>query len=192
MKTVIRRALVVTVAILFGAASAAWACPVKGSVVCKGTTTGVPNVVVSFTAEGAPSASGATDATGLFDAYLEWAGVTYSVTLDLGAGVLVSEPAVTCVGDAITLAAYEVEASSCGTPPPPPPPPPSGADCSPGYYKNHVGAWCSPCGFTSVECAWLVQELTAKGTNGSARRDFAKAQIDACFGTAAASPCTDD
>jgi hypothetical protein len=192
MKTAIRRLLVVTVAILLGGATAAWACPVEGRVVCQGTDTGVPNVWVYFSAQGAPGASGATGDTGAFSSYLEWPGVTYAVTLDLGDGVLVSEPPVTCLGDAITIPTYSVEAAFCGTPPPPPPPPETPADCSPGYYKNHVDAWCSPCGFTSVDCAWLVGELTAKGSNGAARRDFAKAQIDACFGTAAASPCTDD
>jgi hypothetical protein len=73
------------------------------------------------------------------------------------------------------------------------------ADCSPGFYKNNKERWCgvecpaSP-GTAIVEptCSLLVIQLSSELGSPKAVRDAAKAVIDACFGTAAASPCTDD
>lgn len=86
------------------------------------------------------------------------------------------------------------------------PPPPNGeADCSPGFYKNHVEAWCSPLsGATELQCetspgvveAFTCQELvcllsaeggaTLPGGTGcggfrptAADRAFAKGCLDA-------------
>lgn len=192
MRIAMRMAVAVA---LLGVASVAWACPVSGRVVCTNTDTGVAGVGVTIQtdAEGVPVFTAITGETGAFETPTElWAGYTYAVTLDLGEGVLVTEPAATCVGNAIALPTYQVDAAVCGTPPPPPPPPAAGADCSPGYYKNHPEMWCSQCGYDAVGCTYMIGELTAKGATGAGRRDFAKAQIDACFGTAAKSPCTDD
>ncbi len=76
-----------------------------------------------------------------------------------------------------------------------------GADCSPGFYKNHVAAWCAP-GSTAdhsgivcqdgqtYSCSELVCLLSAeppcKATE--AQRSFAKACLDA---VSAADICAD-
>ena len=82
---------------------------------------------------------------------------------------------------------------------PPPPPTKATADCSPGFYKNHPETWCDvTCPttgtvvFTDGTCDLLVTLLSAKGSGSSTLREFAKDGIDACFGTAALSPCEDD
>lgn len=86
------------------------------------------------------------------------------------------------------------------------PPPKKGADCSPGYYKNHISAWCDPgdtqptvdtiaCGgiIGTVTCQDLVDDwLDASQGNPVSEREAAKACLDAMFGSAEASPCEDD
>ena len=79
------------------------------------------------------------------------------------------------------------------------PPPKTTADCSPGFYKNHPETWCNvtcpttgSVEFTGAECDVLIEQLGARGPGSAGIRSFAKQQIDACFGTASASPCTDD
>jgi hypothetical protein len=73
--------------------------------------------------------------------------------------------------------------------------PNGGADCSPGFYKNHVEAWCSgdpttttvPCPNTTqtLTCEDLVCLLSAEGGPGcgfkatATQRAFAKACLDA-------------
>jgi len=80
-----------------------------------------------------------------------------------------------------------------------PPPPKVTADCSPGYYKNHPEAWCGvtcpatgTVQFTGATCDLLLDQLNTHGPGGAAIREDAKGRIDACFGTAVASPCEDD
>jgi hypothetical protein len=87
-----------------------------------------------------------------------------------------------------------------------------GADCSPGFYKNHLEEWCST--FTGAstpepndsypgsalsrdcasgaDCATLLMHLKAKGAGSDFIRGEAKAFLDSCFGSAEASPCEDD
>jgi hypothetical protein len=192
MTGLIRGILAVVVACALGWGTAS-ACNVQGRVVCTGTTTGVEGVGVTLDRIGfGDTYVTATDANGFFSTHVAWRGWTYGVTLDLGGGVLVPEDPVLCDlnGTLIDIPAYEVDAPACGTPPPPPPPPVT-ADCSPGFYKNHPETWCDAC-FAGVGCAQIVEELSSKGAGSAAIRDAAKASIDACFGTAAASPCVDD
>jgi hypothetical protein len=87
-----------------------------------------------------------------------------------------------------------------------------GADCSPGYYKNHLEEWCSTfrgegtpekgdsfpgsdlsrnCASGS-QCATLLMQLKTKGPGSSFIRSAAKDFLDSCFETAEASPCEDD
>jgi hypothetical protein len=82
---------------------------------------------------------------------------------------------------------------------PPPPPKKTTADCSPGFYKNHPDAWdngicCDGDALASgTECNGLYQDLNAHGsTSANLRRAAATAELNECFGTAEASPCTDD
>ena len=103
------------------------------------------------------------------------------------------------LGFGLTVAASAYAQTCGGKGEPPCPPPKAPADCSPGFYKNHPEAWCDVvCPttgtvlFTGGACDLLVTFLSVKGPGSEAIRDAAKAQIDACFGTAAASPCTDD
>jgi len=77
------------------------------------------------------------------------------------------------------------------------------ADCSPGYYKNHVEEWCSTnpdypgsdlsrnCA-SGAECGALLEQLRARGPGSEAIRRAAKGVLDTCFRTASASPCEDD
>ena len=87
-----------------------------------------------------------------------------------------------------------------------------GADCSPGYYKNHREEWCTtfdgastpepndaypgsdlskPCA-SGADCISLHLALKAQGPGSSSIRAEAKAFLDGCFGSAEDSPCTDD
>lgn len=181
-----------------GLASAWW---VDGTVVCQGTTQAVANVELSFTQGSFVYPAGPTDQFGWFTFHIEqdagqigmWdVALTYGGVTVQGAPVFIDGPP--AYGVPFTLAPIEVDASlvpECGgEPPPPPPPPPKAADCSPGYYKNHPAAWCGPCDFSAEKCSALLQGLTTRGSSGA--REAAKAEIDACFGTAAASPCLDD
>jgi hypothetical protein len=74
----------------------------------------------------------------------------------------------------------------------PPPPKKTTADCSPGYYKNHVGTWCGGAcpatGFTITECDALLDALEAQGPGSGAIRAAASGFLNDCFGTAEASP----
>jgi len=109
----------------------------------------------------------------------------------------------------------------CPPPPPPcdpkkdpkcPPPKKVTADCSPGYYKNHPEEWCSgyvgsgspsdpdypgsdlskPCA-SGGGCTTLLGQLNNHTPRiGAGIREGAKLFLDACFVTAAASPCEDD
>jgi hypothetical protein len=195
MRKLMRGFLLLGVACLLGAAPAAWACcPGPGRVVCVGTDTGVADVKVLFSTAGQDVQVVTSDASGNFETWFAWCGLSYDITLDLsgagvtGAGALVSQSPVFC--DALGTATpdflkYEVEVPGCE-------PPPVTADCSPGYYKNHPEAWCTAqCGFVE-ECAVMTAALGAKGSGSAEIRDATKALIDACFVTAAASPCLDD
>jgi len=78
------------------------------------------------------------------------------------------------------------------------------ADCSPGFYKNHLlnadprkrlcPIECPAVDITIgvEECAGLVLDLSAELGSDAATRAAAKAILDACYGTAEASPCEDD
>jgi hypothetical protein len=190
MTAILRGFLAVMVVCSLGWSTAS-ACDVKGKVVCTGTDTGVPGVGVTLDRIGfGDTYVTTTDALGFFSTHVAWRGWTYGVTLDLGGGLIVPESPVLCdtSGTLIDIPAYEVDAPACGTPPPPPP---TTADCSPGFYKNHPETWCDAC-FGGEGCALIVEQLGARGSGSAAVREAAKAAIDACFGTAAASPCVDD
>ncbi len=72
------------------------------------------------------------------------------------------------------------------------------ADCSPGFYKRHPNTWddgicCSGdalAGGTQCNLVYLqlCAECGATATQRAAQKEF----LDSCFGSAAASPCTDD
>lgn len=81
------------------------------------------------------------------------------------------------------------------------------ADCSPGFYKNRLlntdprkklcpitcpVASQGIIGDVANECEQLVIDLSAELGSDAATRAAAKAVLDACYGTAAASPCTED
>jgi hypothetical protein len=78
------------------------------------------------------------------------------------------------------------------------------ADCSPGYYKNNLLDGPHPVctngidcvagvpDLSALDCADLVIDLSAELGSDKATREAAKAILDACFGTAANSPCEDD
>jgi hypothetical protein len=65
------------------------------------------------------------------------------------------------------------------------------ADCSPGYYKKHPETWQGIC-CTGTACDLIAQQLCAECGATPTQRAAAKESLDSCFGTAAASPCTDD
>ncbi len=110
--------------------------------------------------------------------------------------------AVLCLAFVAVLIAVPVPAAyaqTCDPKDPKCPPKKNTADCSPGYYKNHPEAWCdvtcpttNTVQFTGTACTLLLEALGAKGPGSEFIRGFAKDTIDACFGTAEASPCTDD
>lgn len=72
---------------------------------------------------------------------------------------------------------------------PPPPCDPAkevcgGADCSPGFYKNHVEAWCPgsdavTCDGQAYSCGTLYNLLCAECGATKEQREFAKACLDA-------------
>ncbi len=78
------------------------------------------------------------------------------------------------------------------------------ADCSPGFYKKHPLSWCPgtdlqnstftcPAPIGTVTCYSLVHDwLSAEDGATEQERAAAKACLDAFFGTAEASPCSDD
>lgn len=184
MRKPIRGAMAALLACAALSASEALACDVTGALVCTGTATGVADTTVSLTI-GSETYTGTTDGSGnLVPFHVPYAG-TYDVAIYLG-GVWVSAGTATC-GEAggwvINLGTLPVDAPVCAPPPT--------ADCSPGFYKNHPETWCGAC-FGGNGCDALLTDLAARGADSSALRDGAKAQIDACFGTAAASPCVDD
>ena len=80
----------------------------------------------------------------------------------------------------------------------PPPPKDVTADCSPGFYKNHTDTWddgicCTGDALTSgTACNVIFNQLNAQGPGSGAIRGTATDFLNACFVTAAASPCTDD
>lgn len=163
--------------------TAAWACNVQGAVVCVGTLAPVPGVTVTLTGAGG-TVPAVTDGSGAFTSYV--APGTYSSSLDLtaaGDGVL-------ALGDAfcgaptwqVDFGVIEVDVPGCA---------PVTADCSPGFYKNHPETWCDQC-FGGEGCDVLVGQLSTRGPESAAVREAAKGAIDACFGTAEASPCVDD
>jgi hypothetical protein len=86
-----------------------------------------------------------------------------------------------------------------------------GADCTPGFYKNHSALWddiddncgrqahknCGPypdleraCCDGIMECDDLLMDLRAEEGSDEAMRSAAKAVLDACFGEMA--PCEDE
>jgi hypothetical protein len=102
------------------------------------------------------------------------------------------------MGLGLTLAAGS---ASAGEPPPPPKKEP--AACSPGFYKQNLEKWCpegsiSACPSTGLPlpglCADFVPLLSAEEPFKSPKevRDAALTILNACFGTAEASPCEED
>lgn len=77
---------------------------------------------------------------------------------------------------------------------PPPSPPKDGAECSPGYWKNHPEEWVGICcdDGSNPSCSTLQSSLEAKGGSGAPLREGASEYLDACFGSAEETPCTDD
>lgn len=80
----------------------------------------------------------------------------------------------------------------------PPPPPKADADCSPGYYKNHVDTWDDGICFdgdarvAGTESNVIYRMLCAECGATRPQRVAAKALLDFCFETAERSPCEDD
>jgi hypothetical protein len=83
-------------------------------------------------------------------------------------------------------------------PPPdlsPPPPPPDVEDCSQGFFKNHVDAWCGECSLDGTiwdDCSDLEDDLRAKGKHSNLIRDPATQFLNECFDGLEFSPCADD
>ncbi len=121
-------------------------------------------------------------------------------------------PLSAALGVSLTFISGAAFAQGCGGVEEPPCEPPT-ADCSIGYYKTHPGEWCfgyigtgpgssdpsfpasalSEACATGVGCTVLLQQLNNNTPmTGEAIRAGAKAFLDACFGTAEASPCDDD
>ena len=163
--------------------TAAWACYVQGAVVCVGTLAPVSGVTVTLTGDGG-TVSADTGESGSFTSFV--APGTYSSSLDLtAAGDGILDLGAAFCGEPtwqVDFGVIEVDAPGCG---------PVTADCSPGFYKNHPETWCDQC-FGGEGCDLLVSQLSTRGAESAATREAAKAAIDACFGTAEASPCVDD
>ncbi len=193
--------LVATAIVLMGMASIASACPIKGKVVCTGTDIPASDVLVVLSCEsgwcfdfGGPSADRTdytdllgifgTDENGLVTMHLD--GGFWSINLDPTLSIVCDST--TAGGIDLTATPFEADGPNCA-----PPPPPS-ADCSPGYYKNHPSVWKTVCASYYAPYTWqqIVTMLSAQDGATLADRDAAKAMLDACFGTAAASPCMDD
>jgi hypothetical protein len=99
------------------------------------------------------------------------------------------EGANTMVGDTIQLGIILLPSTDPACAPLAP------ADCSPGYYKKHPSTWQTQCVnfYSPLGSAMYVQWMLSAELGASAtQREQAKAALDACFGTAASSPCTDD
>ncbi|MGH8509164.1 MAG: hypothetical protein ACREVH_10655 [Gammaproteobacteria bacterium] len=78
------------------------------------------------------------------------------------------------------------------------PPKEERADCSPGYYKNHVDTWddgiccAGDAGNPDTACGQIYRQLCAECGATPIQRRAAKQLLDTCFGTAPESPCQDD
>jgi len=74
------------------------------------------------------------------------------------------------------------------------PPPKADAECSPGYWKNHPETWVGFCCNTDDDptCSALQSALQAQGPGSGVIREGAAEFLDACFGSAEETPCTDD
>jgi hypothetical protein len=74
------------------------------------------------------------------------------------------------------------------------------AACSPGYYKNHISAWCNiecPTGViispTSCQLLLGTEGLNATGPANGVKKNIAASFINTtCFVTAEESPCEED
>jgi hypothetical protein len=74
------------------------------------------------------------------------------------------------------------------------------AACSPGYFKNHISAWCNvecPTGViiapTSCELLLGDEGLNATGPQNGVKKNIAASFINTtCFVTAEESPCDED
>jgi len=63
------------------------------------------------------------------------------------------------------------------------PPPPTKADCSPGFYKNHIDFWWGIyCDIASGQCSDLLTALTCKGSDATCGRSDAAAFLNAQSG----------
>lgn len=201
MSKVIARFMVAG-AILLGATSIASACPIKGKVVCTGTDIPAENVSVVLSCVsgwcfdyGGPSAdrTDLTDQNGIFgtdelgNVTMHLDGGSWSVNLNSSLTIVCDSS--TQDGIDLTATPFEASGPSCA------PPPPTPADCSPGYYKKHPGVWDTECtAFYSPlgDFNHVLWMLSAEKGATLQDRTAAKAALDACFGTAAVSPCLDD
>lgn len=157
MRMVKSGVLAAAAACLMGISTAAWAVDVQGSVVCAGTSTGIPDVGATFT-QGGFTYTAWTDANGVFNFHIYGDGGslgTWGATLDLTAA---GGPADASMGDVyigwgtpFILAPFEVDVEGCAPPPPPPPP-----SC-PELDGITEGAFCpaSPLGNPKAECAYF-------------------------------------
>lgn len=179
MKKLIRGVLAVLVASVALSATEAFACDVSGVVVCdgnavQGVTLRIGSQDFAMTVDGG-AVSGHVAYAGTYDVIVVIGGVEYAQgTATCGAGGIWS----------IDLGTLQVDAPVCV---------PVTADCSPGFYKNHPETWCGAdlC-FSGEKCDELLQALASRGADSAGTREGAKGELDACFGTAQASPCVDD
>jgi uncharacterized protein (TIGR03382 family) len=183
MKTWMRAGLSVALACLMGAASVASACPIAGKVVCDtNSSLGVSGVTVLVTrlfGQVGPYTFTTSDAVGHVGEYSGYLEMTGTYELEVGS----TKVTVRCEpGAAVYVPDIAVTDPSCG----------GGADCSPGFYKNHETAWC-PAGSEAAAsgivcqdeatytCDQLVCLLSAEPPCKSKEpeRAFAKACLDA-------------
>jgi hypothetical protein len=121
MRTV-ERAIAVAVLTFVMGTGAALAWDVHGSVVCGGTTLGVPGVNVTIGYAGHPdftSYSGVTDASGIFDIVVPDALTNADVTLVLDSFTTIFQSIPIVIG--VPIGPFSIPIDVCGGPPPPPP-----------------------------------------------------------------------
>lgn len=177
--------VVVAVLAMVGGAAPAWACEIQGNLVCENdTSVAVPGEAIEFhqtagDVTGPSSFTLTSDASGNIGSgtHVGWEtswDVTYFGSFTCGSG------GQNWIGQILVPSTNP----KCGGP--------GGADCSPGFYKNHLTAWCpagsaaATSGITCQDdrtytCAQLVCLLSAEPPCKSKepQRAFAKACLDA-------------
>ncbi len=193
----LRTGLLAAVAVgLLGTASAAWACPTIGEVVCPGTTTPAEGVTVTFTAisgwafenpSGCSPLADITDANGIFD--FGWVnpwephlcGGTYITNLDPNRTVTCDEAHVS--GIDLTATPFEGPGTNCG---------PVGEDCSVGWFKRWTSAWFGlGCGGADYSDADLLACIQLRGPTSGIQREFCRQILVSCVEAAGVRQCAD-